>query len=84
MIRARGEEVDAEVEVEILALEEWDPRGDYKGVLEAVREAVGGEEVRCFRVEDLGGKSVVYYYLLGLKLGGERRLVGVRVLSVES
>ncbi len=67
--------------VEEVSVGEFDPRGEYGDVVEAVKKAAGRtREVRCFTAE--GGKSRVFYYVVGLD--EENRLVGVRAVSVES
>lgn len=69
--------------MEELGMEDFDPRSEYKDVVEAVREAAGGQsQVKCFRAE--GGKSTqVFYYAVALE-SAAGRLVGVRAVSVES
>ncbi|KAF2762085.1 hypothetical protein EJ05DRAFT_196368 [Pseudovirgaria hyperparasitica] len=67
--------------VEGLSRQDFDPRGRYEGVFEAVREAAGGQEVRVYRVR-LGGTRVEYY-VVGVD-GGNGRLVGLKALAVES
>ncbi len=73
-------------QVEEMSVEEFDPRGEYGEVIEAVRKAGGDgsgkEEVKCFRLEG-ERKSRVFYYVVGLD-GKVGRLVGVRAVSVES
>jgi hypothetical protein len=67
--------------VEVLSVEEWDRRGSYKDVVEGVRKACEGAEVRVYRVE-LGGTRVEYW-VVGVR-EKEGRLVGVKALAVES
>ncbi|KAF2258742.1 hypothetical protein CC78DRAFT_525806 [Lojkania enalia] len=59
---------------------DFDPRGQYKGVVEAVQKAAGGE-VRFFRVGLGGTRSEVW--IVGVDREGGR-LVGVKALVVES
>ena len=69
--------------VEELSVKDFDPRGEYAGVIEKVAEAAGNKgEVKCFRV-DAGKSTRVLYYVVGLDTEGGR-LVGVRAVSVES
>ena len=75
--------------VEEVTVKDFDPREEYKNVVNAVSEAAaGGEdgnvkgEVRCFRAAGAKGTEVVYY-VVGLDREG-KRLVGVRAVSVES
>lgn len=58
----------------------FDPRGQYKEVLEAV-EKVGNGKFSIFKVEH--GRTRVEYYIVGLdKEGG--KVVGMKALAVES
>lgn len=73
--------------VEELSVGEFDPQDEYKKVIEAVEAAAAGDGkgkavVKCFRV-DSGKRTKVFYYVVGLDRE-ERRLVGVRAVSVES
>jgi len=73
--------------VEELSVGEFDPRNEYEKVIEAVEAAVakngeGKAAVKCFRA-DSGKSTKVFYYVVGLDRE-ERRLVGVRAVSVES
>lgn len=69
--------------VEELTVKDFDPSGEYAGVVEKVAEAAGNKgEVKCFRV-DAGKSTKVLYYVVGLDMEGGR-LVGVRAVSVES
>jgi len=64
--------------VEELSIKEWDPKGQYKKIVDAVKEAAEGE-VKVFRV-DLEG-SRVEYYVVGV---GGGKVLGLKVMSVES
>lgn len=89
MAQALGVEVEA---VRKMSIAEWDPRGEYRDVVDAVQEwiAVGDTtkeaEVAVFAVEGQGAR--VEYFVVGLvrgeKDGEGDRLVGMKVLSVES
>lgn len=68
-------------EVNIFDVAEWDVNGEYKEIVDAVREAVKGGDVRVYRVEREKGGSRVEYWVLGVEGG---KLVGVKALSVES
>lgn len=68
-------------EVKILDVAEWDVNGEYKEIVDAVREAVKGKDVRVYRVEREKGGSRVEYWVLGVEEG---KLVGVKALGVES
>lgn len=58
---------------------EWDPRGQYKDVVDATREVAKGSDVRVYRVEREGSR--VEYWVIGIDGG---KLVGVKTLAVES
>lgn len=79
---------------------EWDRNGRYKELLDAVREAGHGNDVRVYRVELKDGSRVEYWMVTvdegddaeagkGAK-GAEKnttkgfQLVGVKALSIES
>lgn len=65
-------------EVEELSVKEWDPKGQYKKVVDAVKKEAEGE-VRVFKVEVEGAR--VEYYVVGVAGG---KVVGLKALSVES
>lgn len=58
---------------------EWDAQGQYKQVIEAVREASKGNDVRVYRV----GKDAtrVEYWVVSRFEG---RIVGMKALAIES
>lgn len=58
---------------------DWDPRGQYTRLIEAVREATKGNDVRVYRV--VRDKTRSEYWLVS---GEEGRIVGVKALGVES
>jgi hypothetical protein len=59
---------------------EFDPQGQYKKVIDAVKKA-GDGKVRVFRVEH--GSTRVEYYVVSVD-EKEGRVVGLKALSVES
>lgn len=67
-------------EVSSLTVEEFDPKGMYKEVFEAVERA-GDGKARVFRVEEGGAR--VQYWVVGLDKG-KGRVVGLRARGVES
>jgi len=72
--------------VEELSVKDFDPRGEYQGVIGKVEQAgkMGGEGksgVKVFRVEVDGRGTRVEYYVVAV---GERSLVGVVAKAVES
>ncbi|KAL8730277.1 MAG: hypothetical protein Q9166_004160 [cf. Caloplaca sp. 2 TL-2023] len=67
-------------EVSTMSTQEFDPRGQYKDVLQAVEEAGDGKS-RIFRVGH--GKTRFEYYVIGLEKG-KRRVVGMKARAVES
>ncbi|ESZ94443.1 hypothetical protein SBOR_5161 [Sclerotinia borealis F-4128] len=70
---------DAAEEIQILDIGDWDPRGEYRDIVKAVREACKGGDVRVYRVPGEGSR--VEYWVVGVE--GER-LVGAKALGVES
>lgn len=68
---------DADVEIQDVA--QWDSQGQYKEIVDGVREAVGGKDVRVYRVV-VGGPRVEYW-VVGVSSG---RLLGVKALGIES
>jgi predicted phage tail protein len=69
-----------DAEVESVQEKEFDPRGQYNGVLEAVK-SVGNGKVGVFRVV-LGGTRSEYYVVSVDEKEG--RVVGLKALAVES
>ena len=67
-------------EVSTLGAEEFDPKGRYKEVLEAVERA-GDGRARVFRVGH--GETRAEYYVVGLDREG-KRVVGLKAMAVES
>ncbi|PQE25332.1 ribosomal L3 protein [Rutstroemia sp. NJR-2017a BBW] len=69
----------SEADIEIMDIGEWDPQGQYKDVVKAVRDASKGSDVRVYRVPGEGSR--VEYWVVGVEGG---RLVGCKALAVES
>ena len=63
-----------------LSAKDFDPKGQYKDVVEAVEKVVDGKP-KIFRTETEGAR--VQYWVVGVKKGGGS-LVGVRAKAVES
>lgn len=66
-------------EVEIMDIGEWDTQGQYKELVDAVREASKGSDVRVYRISK--GGSRIEYWVVGLEDG---KIMGVKALSIES
>jgi hypothetical protein len=66
-------------DVEELSAEDFDPRGEYSGVIKQVKGAVEGDEVKIFRVQK--GETRAEYYVVGVK---GKTVVGVKAEAVES
>ncbi|KAL8904921.1 MAG: hypothetical protein Q9207_002951 [Kuettlingeria erythrocarpa] len=66
--------------VSTLEAAEFDPRSQYKDVLQAVQRA-GDRQSRVYRVEQ--GKTRIEYYVVGLDKEN-MRVVGLRAKAVES
>lgn len=77
-----GHDKPAEAEVEILDPVDWDAQGRYSEVVDAVREAGRGADVRVYRVARGDGVRVEYWVVAFEEEGGV--LVGVKALGVES
>ena len=75
----------ADGKVEEMSVKEWDARGEYGEVVEAVRQAgEEGGEVKVFQVKGKGARMEYYVMsVVGGKEGG-RKLVGVKTEAVES
>ena len=71
--------VGHEGEAEAISAKDFDPRGEYKDVLELVGKE-GQGQVKVFRVE-AGGARCFYYVVVP---DGKGRVVGVRAQAVES
>lgn len=69
----------SEAEISILDPLSWDSKGQYTDVLEAVRQATAGNDVRVYRV--VRDATRVEYWLVSSKEG---KLVGAKALGVES
>lgn len=66
--------------IEELTLDDFDPKGQYKEVVDAVK-AAGNDEVKVYRLEVSSTRSV--YFIVTLAEGGAK-LVGLKAESVES
>lgn len=67
-------------DVSTLSLKEFDPRGEYEDILEAVDRAAGGNSM-VYRVDQ--GKTRAEYYVIGFDEKG-KRVVGLKAKAVES
>ncbi|KAL2891301.1 hypothetical protein HOO65_010659 [Ceratocystis lukuohia] len=69
--------------VSILDPSEWDGQGHYQTVLDAVREASEGADVRVYRLET--SSTRVEYFIVSCEGEGKNaRLVGLKALAIES
>jgi hypothetical protein len=84
-----GEEVSAkdlkklighDADVASVSEKDFDPRGQYKNVIDAVKKA-GSGKVSVFKVEHGGTRSE--YYVVSVD-GKEGKVVGLKALAVES
>jgi hypothetical protein len=57
----------------------WDPRGEYKELVHATREATRGSDVIVYRIGTGGARAE--YWVVGVEGG---KLLGVKALAVES
>lgn len=62
---------------------DWDREGEYGDLIEAVREAGKGNDVRVYKVPS-GGARTEYWVVTTDGKGKDAKLVGVEALSVES
>ncbi|KAL2265524.1 hypothetical protein VTJ83DRAFT_6624 [Remersonia thermophila] len=70
-------------EVEILDPADWDAHGQYNVIVDAVREAGEGNDVRVYRV--VRDRVRVEYFVVTTEGKGKgAKLVGVKALAVES
>jgi hypothetical protein len=70
--------LDHNDEVEELSVSKWDPKGQYKNVVDTVKKVVDGD-VKVFRVALSGAREE--YYVVGVKDG---KVLGLKAMSVES
>lgn len=71
---------DAEsADISIMDPTEWDVQGQYGKVIEAVREASHGNDVRVYKV--VRDKTRVEYWVIS---NAEGKIVGAKALAVES
>ncbi|KAK3320927.1 hypothetical protein B0T19DRAFT_403530 [Cercophora scortea] len=70
-------------EIEILDPIDWDSQGQYKDIIDAVRAAGEGNDVRVYRVAR-GGVKAEYWVVTTEGKGKGAKLVGVKALAVES
>lgn len=69
--------------VEVTDPADWDRRGQYKDMINAVREAGKGNDVRVYRiVED--SSRVEYFVVTRQGNGKTARLVGIKASAIES
>lgn len=70
-------------EIEIQDPFDWDSEGKYSDIIDAVRKAGKGSDVRVYRVAK-DGTRVEYWVVTCEGRGKDARLVGVKALSIES
>lgn len=75
-----GELIGHKGDVSTIRTKEFDPKGDYKEVVQAVEKA-GDGKARIFRLET--GKSRAEYYVVGFD-EQEGKIVGLKAKAVES
>lgn len=68
-------------EVMKISQKDFDPRGQYKSVTDAVKQEIGGGDLGFFQVELDRTRSE--YFVVGVD-AKHRRIVGLKALSVES
>ncbi|KAI2783220.1 hypothetical protein F4815DRAFT_460328 [Daldinia loculata] len=70
-------------QIEIQDPADWDTQGQYKSILDAVRKAGKGNDVRVYRVSK-GGVRIEYWVVTTEGIGPSAKLVGVKALAIES
>jgi hypothetical protein len=70
-------------QIEIQDPADWDPQGQYGELLDAVREAGKGNDVRVYRIGK-DGTRVEYWLVTTEGKGKNAKLVGVKALAIES
>ncbi|KAI8964770.1 hypothetical protein F5Y11DRAFT_315179 [Daldinia sp. FL1419] len=70
-------------QIEIQDPADWDTQGQYKSILDAVRKAGKGNDVRVYRVSK-GGVKVEYWVVTTEGNGPGAKLVGAKALAIES
>lgn len=77
------------VDVQEMQVEEFDARGNYREIVEAVKKGGDGEgngkgkgEVRVYRIGSEGSAARVWYFVLAVD--EQQRVSGFRVRAVES
>lgn len=70
-------------QLEIQDPADWDPQGQYKAILDAVRKAGKGNDVRVYRISR-GEVKAEYWVVTTEGKGAGAKLVGVKALAVES
>ncbi|KAI1769671.1 hypothetical protein GGR53DRAFT_473520 [Hypoxylon sp. FL1150] len=73
----------SDAEIEILDPADWDSQGQYNAIIDAVRKAGKGNDVRVYRVSK-GGVKVEYWVVTTEGKGAKAKLVGAKALAVES
>ncbi|KAK8133870.1 hypothetical protein PG984_005882 [Apiospora sp. TS-2023a] len=69
--------------VELQDPADWDPQGQYTKILDAVRKAGKGNDVRVYKVPK-DSSRVEYWVVTTEGKGKDAKLVGVKALAVES
>ncbi|KAI0385387.1 hypothetical protein F5Y04DRAFT_245703 [Hypomontagnella monticulosa] len=70
-------------QIEIQDPADWDSQGQYSSIVDAVRKAGKGNDVRVYRVAK-GGVKVEYWVVTTEGKGANAKLVGAKALAVES
>lgn len=73
----------ANATIEIRDPADWDTQGQYEAILDAVRKAGKGNDVRVYRVARQGAR-VEYWVVTTDGKGAGARLVGAKALAIES
>ncbi|RKF62540.1 hypothetical protein OnM2_032035 [Erysiphe neolycopersici] len=69
----------ANAEVQIMNTNRWDPHGQYKNIIDSVREAAQNDQIRVYQI--VLSSTISEYWLVGVK---DELLLGVKAVAVES
>ncbi|KAI9681378.1 MAG: hypothetical protein M1817_002661 [Caeruleum heppii] len=67
--------------VSSLTVDQWDPKSEYKDIVQAIEEASAAEHVRIYRIEH--SKTKLEYFIVALDQKSSK-IVGLRTRAVET
>lgn len=69
----------AHAEVRIMDTNKWDPHGQYKNIIDSVKEVAQNDQIRVYQI--ILSNTMSEYWLVGVK---DEFLLGVKAVAVES